>query len=58
MYELKPNIADFEVVDGPFTGRKYKAGVLYREVPPEESHKFNTNAGAVEPTPGPSQEGN
>lgn len=42
MYELKPNVADFEVVDGTFAGRKYRAGVLYKEVPPEEVHKFIT----------------
>lgn len=68
MYELKPNVADFEVVDGLFAGRKYKAGELYKEVPPEEEHKFNVTGGAVEPTSSPlpggdsgvgiSQEGN
>ncbi len=41
MYELKPNLPDFEVVDGPFAGRKYKAGEAYKEVPEEEKHKFN-----------------
>ena len=40
MYELKPNVPDFEVVDGPFAGRKYKAGETYKEVPKEEAHKF------------------
>ena len=40
MYQLKPGVPAFEVVDGPFAGRKFKAGVLYKEVPPEEAHKF------------------
>ena len=40
MYQLKPGVPAFEVVDGPFAGRKFKAGVLYNEVPPEESPKF------------------
>lgn len=40
MYELKLGVPAFEVVDGPFAGRKYNAGVLYKEVPPEEAHKF------------------
>ncbi len=41
MYKLKPNVPDFEVVDGPFAGRKYKAGETYNEVPKEEAHKFD-----------------
>lgn len=40
MYKLKPNVPDFEVVDGPFAGRKYKAGNVYQEVPKEEIAKF------------------
>lgn len=41
MYKLKPNAADFEVVDGPFAGRKYKDGQVYSEIPPEERLKFD-----------------
>lgn len=40
MYKLKPNVPDFEVVDGPFAGRKYKAGEVYPEVPENEKDKF------------------
>lgn len=40
MYTLKQNVPDFEVVDGPFAGRKYKAGETYKEVPENEKHKF------------------
>lgn len=40
MYKLKPNVPDFEVVDGPFAGRKYTAGETYKEVPENENHKF------------------
>lgn len=40
MHKLKPNVPDFEVVDGPFSGRKYKAGEAYNEVPENEKHKF------------------
>lgn len=41
MYRLKTNVADFEVVDGKFAGRKYTAGQIYHEIPAEESHKFD-----------------
>lgn len=40
MYILKQNIEAFRVVDGPFAGRRYRHGVEYAEVPPEETHKF------------------
>ena len=40
MYKLKKNIADFDVVDGPFAGRKFRAGAAYAEVPPEHIDKF------------------
>jgi len=42
MYQLKPNVPDFEVVDGPFAGRKYKAGETYKDVPPECRDRFET----------------
>lgn len=40
MYKLKPNVPDFEMVDGPFAGRKYKAGQSYNEVPLECDSRF------------------
>ena len=48
MYKLKPTVPDFEVVDGPFAGRKYKAGDAYKAVPPEEAHKFTEIGDAIE----------
>ena len=39
-YILKKGVETFEVVDGPFAGRKYKPGVQYQEVPPQEKKKF------------------
>ncbi|MDG6005551.1 MAG: hypothetical protein E3K29_06840 [Candidatus Brocadia sp.] len=41
MYRLKPNVPDFEVVDGPYAGRKYTSGQIYNEIPAEERHKFD-----------------
>lgn len=41
MYKLKPNISDFEIVDGQWAGRKYKSGEIYAEVPTSERHKFD-----------------
>ncbi len=39
-YKLKDNVADFEVVDGPFTGRRFVSGEIYAEIPPNEEKKF------------------
>jgi hypothetical protein len=39
-YRLKSNEAPFEIVDGPMAGRKFAAGVIYEEVPPQEAHRF------------------
>ena len=41
-YKLKPNEADFEVVDGDFAGRKFEAGKIYNDIPENEVHKFET----------------
>lgn len=40
MYKLKANFPDFEVMDGPYAGRKYRAGQVYTEIPADERHKF------------------
>lgn len=40
-YRLKINVAEFEMVDGPLKGRSYKHGIVYDEIPPEESRKFD-----------------
>lgn len=41
-YKLKKGIENFQVVDGPFAGRKFGKGKEYSEaeVPPEEAKKF------------------
>ena len=40
MFKLKTGIETFEVVDGPFAGRRFERGKEYAEIPPEEKHKF------------------
>ena len=40
MYQLKRGVESFEVVDGPYAGRKYKRGKAYADIPPEEKAKF------------------
>jgi hypothetical protein len=39
-YKLNPNVPDFDLTDGPFAGRQYRAGEIYTEVPPAEKDKF------------------
>ena len=39
-YRLKENIPDFDVVDGPFAGRRYRRGEIYAEIPPTEEDRF------------------
>lgn len=39
-YRLKPTEENFQVVDGPFAGRRYVAGTVYGEVPPGEEARF------------------
>ena len=39
-YKLKTGIENFDVVDGPFAGRKFVRGKEYGEVPSEEKRKF------------------
>ena len=43
MYKLKKGIENFQIVDGPFAGRKYKRGKVYEEdqIPPEVRGKFD-----------------
>ena len=40
MYRLKKDVAGFAVVDGKFTGRSYKQGEIYSEIPDNEKGKF------------------
>ena len=41
MYRLKPNVADFEHVDGQFAGRAFRSGEQYQEIPPTDANKFD-----------------
>ena len=41
MFRLKKGQPEFEVVDGPMTGRKFLRGVDYAEVPPGEKRRFD-----------------
>lgn len=40
MWVLKANQPSFELVDGPMTGRKFRHGERYAEVPEREQHRF------------------
>ena len=40
-YKHKKGIENFDVVDGPFAGRKFVRGKVYGEVPSEEKGKFD-----------------
>jgi hypothetical protein len=39
-YNLKPTEPPFEVVDGPFAGRKYDRKGIYAEIPPQYAERF------------------
>ena len=39
-YQLKKGVESFEVVDGPYAGRKYMRGKIYTDIPPQEKRKF------------------
>lgn len=40
-YRLLPNEEAFQVVDGPFAGKKFEKRKLYTEIPPEEARRFS-----------------
>ncbi len=42
MYRLKPTQAEFEMVDGPFAGRKFKQGESYKDIPPDYADRFES----------------
>ena len=50
-YKLRPGMEAFEVVDGPYAGKKYKAGIVYRDVPPQERHRFEPAGPVARPRP-------
>ena len=39
-YRLKDGVENFDVVDGPFAGRRFLKGLIYTEIPPGETDKF------------------
>ena len=51
-YKLKPNVPDIEIADGPFAGRKFVAGEIYKEIPTGEEKKFEPVPQAQEEQPG------
>lgn len=44
-YMLKKNKPEFDVVDGPFAGKKYRHSGTYEEVPPGEKDRFEVVKG-------------
>jgi hypothetical protein len=40
-FKLKKGVESFEVVDGPYAGRKFVRGKVYTDIPPEEKKKFD-----------------
>ena len=55
MYKLRKNTEAFEVVDGAFAGRKYRHGVTYPEIPPEEKHRFEKVHPKLSAVPAPAE---
>jgi len=39
-YKLKKNAPEFDCVDGPFAGKKYRHGKTYPDVPPGDKGRF------------------
>ena len=49
-YKLKKKELAFQVTrEGKFEYRRYKHGVLYDEVPPEDAHRFEQTQSAERP---------
>jgi hypothetical protein len=40
MFTLKKGIQGFTVIDGGMSGKSFKPGVAYEEIPPQETAKF------------------
>lgn len=51
MYRLKPHQESFEVVDGPFAGKKFEKCVMYDAIPDQDAGKFDVVAPTPEPGP-------
>jgi hypothetical protein len=50
-YKLKPTEPPFEVVDGPFAGRKYNRKGIYAEIPPGYENRFEDSSyPAIQPS--------
>lgn len=41
-YKLKVNAPEFDCVDGPFAGKKYRHGKVYPDVPPGDKGRFES----------------
>jgi hypothetical protein len=46
---LKPGQETFEIVDGPFVGKKFEKGVIYETIPEHEAGKFIAAADVIIP---------
>jgi hypothetical protein len=40
MFTLKKNAPEFDMVDGPYKGQKFRHGEVYADVPPGEKGRF------------------
>lgn len=41
-YKLKKNGPEFDCVDGPFAGKKFRHGETYRDIPQNEKSRFES----------------
>jgi hypothetical protein len=39
-YILRKGVQGFTVIDGPMSGKSFKSGIAYDEIPPQEAAKF------------------
>ena len=51
LYQLKPGMERFRMVDGPYENRQYLPGIVYTDIPPNEADRFEqvSAAAAVDP---------
>lgn len=40
-YQMKPGQAAIQIVDGELTGRQFRPGMVYTEIPAAEAHRFD-----------------
>ncbi|NCD13687.1 MAG: hypothetical protein EOL92_00455 [Bacteroidia bacterium] len=47
MWRLKEGFPAFEMVDGPFAGRKYERGIIYSDIPENMKDRFEKTTPAA-----------